>query len=154
MPMVRAYVHKDFKGPIEELWHLCEEIIPAGMNSKEGPLTPGSIEFIHTVVDFGLSVDVVIDIEAYYYADRAANIEERAEDMKLYFNMLLPTVTFAVFPKLVTAGWASDSIDPTFDGDMSLKAAYVRARTEMTYRRATVPFGKPEEEYQPLPHLG
>lgn len=146
MPMVRAYVHEECIISIEELWHICEQIIPAGMNSAEGPLTPGSIEFIATKVEFGLGVDVVIDIEAYYYADRAANIEERAQDMKNYFNMFFPDTMFAVFPKLVTAGWSSDSEDPAFDGDMSLAAAYARARTDMMYRRAAVPFVRDQDE--------
>ncbi len=136
MPMVRAYVMPYFNErftvsskhatPLQLLQNACEEIIPAGLNSELGPLTPGSIEFIPMVVAKGLNINVVIDIEAYHYEDRAANIEERAEAMKKAFNVLFPDVTFAVFPKLVKAGWSSDIEDPEFDGDMSIEAAIER----------------------------
>lgn len=46
--------------------------------------------------------------------------------MKLGFNTIFPDVTFAVFPKLVKAGWSSDTEDPEFDGEMSLEAAIAR----------------------------
>ena len=143
MPMVRAYVMPYFNQrvtfssknmtPLQLLQHACEEIVPAGLNSKQGPLTPGSIEFIPMTVNDGLNINVVIDIEAYFYEDRLADlseryasIEERAEAMKNAFNAIFPDVTFAVFPKLVTAGWSSDTEDPEFDGDMSLDAAIER----------------------------
>lgn len=136
MPMVHAYVmpyfnqrfmfsSKDMK-PLQLLQYACEEIIPAGLTSEQGPLTPGSIEFIPTTVAEGLTINVVIDIEAYFYEDRAADIEERAEAMKSAFNAIFPDVTFAVFPKLVTAGWSSDTEDPEFDGDMSIEVAIER----------------------------
>lgn len=141
--MVRAYVTPYLNlrfvassrnlSPLELLMHACEEIIPAGLNSKQGPLTPGSIEFIPTTVESGLNINVVIDIEAYFYEDRLADlseryatIEERAEAMKNAFNAIFPDVTFAVFPKLVTAGWSSDTTDSDFDGDMSMDAAIER----------------------------
>ena len=78
------------------------------------------------IVESGLNIDVVIDIEAYDYEDRAENIEDRASFMKLGFNTIFPDVTFAVFPKLVKAGWSSDTEDPEFDGEMSLEAAIAR----------------------------
>lgn len=134
--MVRAYVTSYFTQksrssnfdwtPTQLLQYACEEIVPAGLNSKQGPLTPGSIEFIPKIVEHGLTSEVVIDIEAYDYGDRAENIEDRAALMKLGFNTIFPDVTFAVFPKLVKAGWSSDTEDPEFDGEMSLEAAIAR----------------------------
>lgn len=148
MPMVRAYVMPRFAVgktglPHTTYLHLlqyaCEEIVPAGLNSKQGPLTPGSIEFIPTVVESGLNIGVVIDIEAYFYEDRLADlseryatIEERAEAMKNAFNEIFTDTTFAVFPKLVTAGWSSDTPDADFDGDMSMGAAVKRYNTRVT----------------------
>ena len=141
MPMVRAYVMPHFNQmvtglpvttPLQLLQYACEEIIPAGLNSKKGALTPGSIEFIPTTVDDGLNINVVIDIEAYFYKGRAKNIEKRAKRMKEAFNTIFPDYTFAVFPKLVTAGWSSDTDDPEFDGDMSIAAAVTR------YKQRTV----------------
>jgi hypothetical protein len=136
MPMVRAYVTTRFNQiyadtglsatPIQLLQYACEEIIPAGLNSKQGPLTPGSIEFIPTTVEEGLGVTVVVDIEAYFYEDRAKNIEERAKRMRRAFNASFPECTFAVFPKLVIAGWSSNTEDPEFYGKMSIKAAVAR----------------------------
>ena len=70
MPVVRAYVAPSFKERLDSLQLACEEIVPAGMNSEDGPLTPGSIEFIVQVVESGLKTDVFIDIEADYHEDR------------------------------------------------------------------------------------
>jgi len=112
--------------PIRLLQFACEEIIPAGLNSAQGPLTPGSIEFIPTTVVDGLGVHVVIDVEAYSYDDRTADIEERAERIKQALSMMFPHCKFAVFLKLVVAGWSSDTEDPEFDGDMSIDAAMAR----------------------------
>lgn len=134
--MVNAYVTPYFNllfmlskkdlTPVQLLQNACQEIIPAGLNSKQGPLTPGNIEFIPTTVEEGLAVDVVIGIEAYYFEDRAADIEERAESMKRAFNAVFPGVKFAVFPKLVIAGWSSDTSDTEFNGDMTMDAAFKR----------------------------
>ena len=136
MPMVRAYINPSFHQrfmnassgmtALQLLRIACEEIIPAGLDSEMGHLTPGSIEFIPTVVSEGLAQDVVVDIEAYYYDDRFETIEQRAENMKNAFNTIFTFTTFAVFPKLVDAGWSSDTDDPKFDGDMSMKAAIER----------------------------
>lgn len=126
MPMVRVYLSPKFTDQISHLQYACEEIVPAGLNSKKGPLTPGSIEFIPTAVEQGLTIDVVVDIEAYKYKDRHKTIEQRTARMRRAFNQLFPGYTFAVFSKLVTAGWSSDTQDSTFDGDMSMKAAIER----------------------------
>ena len=139
--MVRAYVTSYFTQksrssafgwtPTQLLQFACEEIVPAGLNSKQGPLTPGSIEFIPMIVEDGLTSEVVIDIEALDYEDRAENIEDRAEAMKNALNAIFPDVWFTVFPKLVKAGWSSDIEDPKFVDDMSIEAAIER------YRRTT-----------------
>ena len=136
MLMVRAYVTSYFTQksrssafgwtPTQLLQYACEEIVPAGLNSKQGPLTPGSIEFIPMIVEHGLTSEVVIDIEALDYEDRAENIEDRAEAMKNALNAIFPDVWFTVFPKLVKAGWSSDIEDPEFVDDMSMENAIKR----------------------------
>ncbi len=112
---------------IEDLFKVCREIVPAAMNSPMRPLTPGSIEFI-PVFGFrrGLTVDVLVEIEAFPFEDRE-NLDERAEAIRASLSELFPGKTFAVWPKLVKAGWASDSTNPEFDGDMSNEAAFERA---------------------------
>lgn len=42
-------------------------------------------------------------------------------------QQLFPGCGFAVWSKLVIAGWARDNSDPGFDGDMSMEAAVERA---------------------------
>jgi len=143
MPVVRAYVAPSFKERLDSLQLACEEIVPAGMNSEDGPLTPGSIEFIVHVVESGLKTDVFIDIEADYHEDRfrattlsfeegptplpSLGIDDRAELMKDAFNAIFPEeYTFAVYAKLMKAGWSSDVDDDEFTGDMSMEAALER----------------------------
>jgi len=135
MPMVYAHIKPVFANDWPEgmpdisntlmLQYACEEIVPAGLNSELGRLTPGSIEFISTVVD-NLNIDVIIVIDAVYYEDRAANIDDRAKEMKEALNATFPGFTFAVFPKLSVAGWSSDTEDPEFNGDMSMASALAR----------------------------
>ncbi len=126
MPLVRI-AHPP-RADMTALLLACREIVPAGFNSPMGQLTPGSIVFISNPTDpEGLTVDFFVEIEAFRYQDRE-NLDERAEAIKAALREVFPDVTFAVWAKLVTAGWASDSIDPEFDGDMSMEAAIKRAQ--------------------------
>jgi hypothetical protein len=129
MPLVRATMRPNAgdRDLWSHLFHACRHIVPAALNSDEGRLTPGSIEFDPRRVESEgiLTVDVLIDIEAYHYRDRE-NLEERAENIKRALKVIFPDLTFAVWLKLVKAGWASDSVDPEFDGDMSMEAAIER----------------------------
>lgn len=113
----------------DELFVVCREIVPAGMHSPMGPLTPGSIEFCADPVSnpSHITVDAFLDIEAFDYEDRR-NLDERANNIRLGLRHLFGGRNFAVWPKLVTAGWSSDSTDPDFDGDMSMEAAIERAK--------------------------
>jgi hypothetical protein len=139
MPLVRAYVAidpmdtslkylKSVDALIGKLFCACREIVPAAFNSPQGQLTPGSIEFIpQTTPGQGMNVDVLLDIEAFDYNDRAANIDDRAEDIREALCDLFLGQSFAIWAKLVKAGWASDGTDPSFSGDMSMEAAINRA---------------------------
>lgn len=128
MPLVQArYV----PGKIteNELFAACREIVPAGMHSPKGPLTPGSIEFCADPVSNPrhITVDAFLAIEAFNYKDRR-DLDYRAAMMRMALSECFGGRTFAVWPKLVTAGWSSDSTDPDFDGDMSMDAAIERAK--------------------------
>lgn len=130
MPVVRAYIIRGSSVVTSDLLrNFCSEIIPASLNSADGPLAPGSIVFISSIVEArGMGFDVVINVKAQYYLDRARNIDERTADILRYLHEWFGSKPqFHVCVELVTAGWASDSRDTAdFDGDMSLEAAYRR----------------------------
>ena len=129
MPLTRAIIRPSARIWEHKLFLACREVVPSGFNSPEGKLTPGSLEFDakRSNRDSYLTVDVFIEVEAFPYEDRE-NLDERAALIQIALGDIFPGITFAVWPKLVKAGWASDSIDPEFDGDMSMVAAIERAR--------------------------
>ncbi len=137
MLLVRAYIGVDYDEPEDldgvevfthKLFVVCCQVVPSGFNSKMGRLTPGSIQYIpQETARQGLTVDVLLEIEAFSYEDRQ-NLDERARAIKAALKELFPDKTFAIWPKLVNAGWASDSTDPEFDGDMLMSQAVWRAR--------------------------
>ena len=128
MPLVQA---RFVPGKItaDELFVACREIVPAGFNSKMGPLTPGSIEFCADPVSNPSHITVVafLYIEAFDYKDRR-DLDYRAAMIRTALRECFGSRTFAIWAKLVTAGWSSDSTDPDFDGDMSMDAAIARAK--------------------------
>ncbi len=134
MPLVQAFVASRVNmtcrnGAVRDIGLACLEVVPSAFNSEEGALTPGSIEFIpFAVPSVGhMTADVVLVIEAYDFADRKANLDERCEQIKQALEELFPDYSFAVWGKLVCAGWATNSTDADFDGDMSMEAAIQRA---------------------------
>ena len=128
MPLVQA---RFVPGKItaDELFVACREIVPAGMNSPKGPLTPGSIEFCADPVSHPshITVDAFLNIEAFAYTDRR-DLDYRAAMIRTALRECFGGRNFAVWPKLVKAGWSSDSTDPDFDGDMGMDAAIKRAK--------------------------
>ncbi|MCX6728988.1 MAG: hypothetical protein NTV39_04475 [Candidatus Saccharibacteria bacterium] len=143
MPFVQAFIACDagtwrkpvFKGPKDledRLLIANNEIVPAALNSPMGPLTPESIEFVPIyVLRRGLNVDVVIKIEAGFYEDRNANIAKRSKSIEASLRMLLPDTSFAVMTELKEFVWNSQTPDPSFDGDMSMQAAFQRAANQL-----------------------
>lgn len=129
MPLVKAYV--SFKSKIPELTLLryCKEIVPAGLNSTEGPLTPGSIIFIYQPVDYGIETDAVIEIEAYDFEDRSVDREERANSIREALKKLMPDKKFAIWIRLTKAGYSSDVSDSDSKDDMSMEAAIKRCQS-------------------------
>lgn len=127
MPLVRVTTTLD----LPKLAAACSEIVPAAFNSPQGRLSPGSIEFLGLITDKDcdvMSVDTFVEIEAFDYPDRATNLDERCSAVRQALKELFPNHTFAVWGKLVKAGWSSDSSDPEFTGDMSMEAALERAK--------------------------
>lgn len=140
MPLVRVWYNRDTFHEVDNLRIACMELVPAGLHTVQGQLTPGSIEFFTKVSEPGdrLTVDVFIDIEAMYYNDRD-QAEARSEAIKNALNGLFPNITFAIWLKLVNAGWASDVHDPDSNvDDMSIKAAVERTRFLLTEIRSTL----------------
>ena len=131
MPLVRPIIRPNAPIRATELFEACFEIVPAGFNSPMGPLTPGSIEFDSKRTERAkyLTVDVFLEIEAFPYEDR--DPQRIANDIHDALSELFPGVSFAVWSKPVEAGYASDSDDPLFDGDMSMPAAIERAREKV-----------------------
>jgi hypothetical protein len=116
---------------LDSLSRVCWEIIPAAMTSAMGPLTPGSIQFIGDATSaMAMTTDVVLEVEAYDFSDRH-NLDDRAEDIRMALRYLFPDLTFAIWVKLVRAGYASYALDPDFDGDMSMPAAIARAKRRL-----------------------
>lgn len=152
MPLTRMTIARDNGiGPqLDDLLHTAAaELVPAGMNSEQGPLTPGSIVFMTADGDRAwLTVDVFVEIEAYDYEDRR-DLGERAERIGEAFQLLFPHVTFAVWPKLVTAGWWRETPDPFFDGSMTMEAAISRAWTALRRVDVSNQFVCPNPPYAP-----
>ncbi len=132
MPMVKALLRPSADIAEYDLFLACRHVVPAGYNSPKGRLTPGSIEFDARRIgnDDYLTVDVLLEVEAFYYDDREP-LDDRCEAIKAALKELFPDLTFAVWGKLVTAGWSSDSEDPSFDGDLSMLAAVERVQVAM-----------------------
>ena len=139
MPLVHAhYDPARFHEPAN-LSIACGELVPAVLNCRDGRLTPGSIEFYPCPKGPNdvMHTDVLIDVEAYHYDSRARDLDFRTEQLRTALRGLFPDTTFAVWIKLVTAGWSSDVPDPDFDGDMSMSAAMGRVDFLLTEIRTT-----------------
>ena len=138
MPLVTAYIPPNHYAAsvVDQVFFACSEVVPAALNAPPlGRLTPGSIEFIPVAVpkERYTGGSIVIDIEAYHYDDRAENLEERSQQIRLALKELCGVgPNFKVWCKLVYAGWSSESGDPDFDGDMSMPAAIQRAAQLIT----------------------
>lgn len=118
---------------LDMLNRACHEIVPAAMHSVQGPLWPGSIQFVgdrHSAMS--LPTDVFVEVEILDLKDRR-NIGKRAEAIRAALSELFPSLTFSVWAKLVPAGYATDATrhHPNFDGDMSMEAAIARAKRRM-----------------------
>lgn len=138
VPLVNVRYNPERFQEVDNLRIACDEVVPAGLHSDQGQLTPGSIEFFASPKSDhdSMSADVFVDIEAYYYDDRE-DTEYRSIMIKEALKQLFPGVSFAVWAKLVVAGWASDTPDPEFDGSMSMDAAVQRASFLLTEVRTT-----------------
>ncbi len=127
MPIVYAYLPDGKNGVSHHaLKRFCDQMIPAALNSPQGPLCPGSVIFIPTFADMPAGSYATIVVEAQRYDDRAAKIDEIAANIASYLKLFLRGANFNLQVKLVDAGWVFASKAPPFKGDMSLEAAWDR----------------------------
>jgi hypothetical protein len=117
----------------------CYEIVPAALWCEEGRLSPGNIEFFADPKqpEDRMTVDVVVDVDAYHYEARASDIEKRSTAIRVALEQLFPDATFATWAKTLNAGWSSSVLDEEADVDMSMEAAIKRAEWTMATTRTT-----------------
>ena len=129
MPLVNVRYNPKRFYEVDNLRIACSELVPAAFHCLEGQLSPGSIEFFALPSEShdSMHCDVFVAVEAYHYEEREHDLDERTKRLHSLLKELFTDITFAVWPKLVTAGWASDVPDLDFDGDMSMGAAFGRA---------------------------
>lgn len=139
MPVVSAHMGRWFNGAGEHnVLVACEEVIPAALNTRQGPLNPGNVLFEYRHAALGLEdrYDLFIQIEADPFEDRTSPLA-RANAGKVLrggFTALLPSVRLLLRLKFVEADWWSTEAKVPFDPsiDMSLEAAIARAQARMT----------------------
>jgi hypothetical protein len=140
MPVVRGWYNPDTFHEVDNLREVCKELAPAAFDSNDGKLWPGDLFWFMTPKGRhdAMDVDVFLDIEVSFRQGRA-NIQERGEALKVALNKLFPSVTFAIWPKLVNAKWVSDIPAPELGvcADMSMEAAVERAEFWLTEIRTT-----------------
>ncbi|MEX2033517.1 MAG: hypothetical protein WD889_03110 [Candidatus Colwellbacteria bacterium] len=133
MPLVRVRYVPEFAEQVGDLKKVLRHVVPAGYSSEDGLLTPGSIIFIADPAQSHdeLTVDVFVEAEAYFKPKRT-DIEERSKLIGEALEEIFPGTTFAVWPKLVNAGWFRRTEDPEFEGDLSMPAAIERAEAAIS----------------------
>lgn len=121
MPIVKVYTGPFYKDTARELAVFCQELVPAVLNSKEGPLQPSLVMVTHQPNNTELSVDILIDVEAFDFPDRSINLDERTDELQRALTRILSNsdtrwvfqtkYTCAVWIKLVKAGYSSNKPD-------------------------------------------
>ncbi len=134
MPRVHALLGPAFNGQHDrDVFAMCEEIVPSGLNSGEGPLNPGQILFSHQHVKYGLeSYDLLIEVEAHPFTDRVASATQRKHQLQAGFESMLPFLKPLVYLKFLEGHWGlpdSSIFNPAID--MSMQAAAERALERM-----------------------
>jgi len=126
---VKVSANNSFQAKKKILREVCQEIIPAALNSSEGPLSPGCIQFKYSNVGKDdINTDVFIEIKAYKFNDRLIDLEDRVELIREVLNGMFRRYTFSIWVELVDAGYSSDVKDPSINCDMSMEAAINRLR--------------------------
>lgn len=137
MPIVDVCANNSFKGRKKILRAVCQEIIPAALDSPDSHLSPGCIQFRYTNVGKDdINTDVFIVIRAYKSKHRLKNREAQAESIRKALNGLFKRYTFSIWIDLAYAGYSSDVEDPKIDCDMSMKAAIERIKNNPQLRSA------------------
>jgi hypothetical protein len=129
---VNVSANNSFNGKKKILRAVCQEIIPAALNSPDSPLSPGCVQFKYSNVgNDDINTDVFIEIRAYKSKDRLKNREDRAESIRRVLSGMFRHYTFSVWVDLAYAGYSSDVKDSKIDCDMSMEAAISRLRNNI-----------------------
>ena len=129
-------------GYVKSLTRFCEELVPAVLNSEEGPLQPGSVRVMHMISDTTPDSEVIFDIEAYYFDDRVQNLEIRANHLKNAFDKISSNHQIPIFNnlkcivwmKLVDAAYSSNESEPVQEPVlMNINAAIERLYSKCGY---------------------
>jgi hypothetical protein len=125
LPIVNVSAKTSFRAKKRILRAVCQEIVPAALNSHESPLSPGCIQFKYSNIGKDdINTDVLIEIRAYKSNDRLINREERAELIRKVLSDIFGN--YSIWIDLVDAGYSSDGKDPDIGCDMSMQAAVNR----------------------------
>ena len=121
----------------------CLEVIPAGLNSPNGPLYPGCTTFIAMkIADLSMDVDVCLDIQAHAYDDRVMDIDVRTSRIEMALKGFFPGLMIDLQVNPVIGGCASDTPFDRFEGDMSMPAAMSRALRTMHRTYPSTPLSR------------
>jgi hypothetical protein len=132
MPIVWVYYSQYVNNiHVRLLKHACEEIVPAGLNTVLGRLSPGGIVYI-PAVGYLLPTEIFVNVEVDRNKILVAEIGERTETMIKAFKATIPGCTFTVRTKFVTSSWSSDHKVPPLNDDMSMEAAIMRIVNRIT----------------------
>ena len=130
MPRVTALIGPALGGQHDhDIFIISSEVVPAGLNTSDGPLNPGQILFSYQHVTYGLEdYDLLIEIEAHPFELRIDNADVIKQALQAGFESALPSLKPLVYLKFIEGHWGlpdSTLIDTSID--MSMEAAVHRA---------------------------
>lgn len=134
MPRVTALIGPALGGQHDhDIFIISSEVVPAGLNTSDGPLNPGQILFSHQHVTYGLEgYDLLIEIEAHPFGDRVDNAEAIKKHLQGGFEAALPSLKLLVYLKFIKGHWGlpdSTIIDTSIK--MSMPDAVDRALSQI-----------------------
>lgn len=154
MPLVHLYDNRTFREDPKILRIAIREIVAAALHVDpevgEGQLTPNDIIVMHQVTD-EIETDILLVIEAFPYPERQKNIDERSE-------LILSVLDDYIFEKQYTfavaitplSSWVSSAkdVEPAFEGEMTMEAAFNRALTQIFEIRSEYTLKQVDDLYE------
>ena len=131
MPFVEVLYKRLMYPELGEFVIALQEVVPAALHSKQGPLTPGCLDISGKCVEspFHINSQFLITIIARDCEDRRVNLEEREGEMEAALAELFPEFSFAIRLELKDMLWVytGPKKPKSRDCDMSMEAAMRRA---------------------------